>query len=168
VSRMGPVVTIMGGRLDDWLKDVVARDGVMLDPGHLEWAGVAALKRAYAVFRERGYRSRVLSAAFRNHLQWSELVGGDLVISPPFAWQQKFVRSDITAEPRIDVPVDKRILDSLRTRVPEFTRAYEVDGLSVAEFDTFGASRKTLRQFLAANHDLERLVRDVVVPDPLA
>ncbi|WNB87073.1 transaldolase family protein [Cellulomonas sp. ATA003] len=167
VTSMGPVITIMGGRLDDWLKAVVARDGVVLDPGHLEWAGVAALKRAYEIFVERGYRSRLLSAAYRNHMQWSELVGGDLVISPPFAWQEKFVRSGLRGEPRIDVPVDPRVLDSLRTRVPEFTRAYEVDGLTPAEFDTFGASRFTLRQFLASNHDLENLVRDVVVPDPL-
>ncbi len=166
VASMGPVVTLMGGRLDDWLKSVVARDGVMIDPGHLEWAGVAALKRAYALFQQRGYRSRVLSAAFRNHMQWSELIGGDVVVSPPFAWQQRFARSDIAVRPRIDDPVDHRILDSLRRHVPEFVRAYEPDGLSVDEFDSFGASRRTLRQFLAANHDLEDLVRDVVVPEP--
>jgi len=64
ISTMGPVVTVMGGRLDDWLKQVVARDGIMIDPGYLEWAGVAALKRAYHVFQKRGFRSRVLSAAF--------------------------------------------------------------------------------------------------------
>jgi len=168
VSTMGPVVTIMGGRLDDWLKDVVARDDVTIEPGHLEWAGVAALKRAYALFRQRRLRSRMLSAAFRNHLQWSELVGGDLVISPPFAWQQRFNRSGLVPEPRIDVPVEPRVLDALLTRVPEFRRAYEPDGLAVEEFASFGASRTTLRQFLDSNHGLERLVRDVVVPDPLA
>ena len=168
VSTMGPVVTIMGGRLDDWLKDVVARDDVLVEPGHLEWAGVAALKRGYEVFQERGLRSRILSAAFRNHLQWSELIGGDLVISPPFAWQLKFNAAAITAEPRIDIPVDPRIVDALRVHVPDFERAYEVDGLAPEDFVTFGASRKTLRQFLAANHGLESLVRDVVVPDPLA
>ena len=32
VSHMGPVVTIMVGRLDDWLKDVVKRDGIDIDP----------------------------------------------------------------------------------------------------------------------------------------
>jgi len=166
VDTMGPVVTIMGGRLDDWLKAVVARDDVVIDPGHLEWAGVAALKHAYALFQERGYRSRILSAAFRNHMQWSELIGGDVVISPPFAWQRKFVRSAISAAPRIDVPVNPYVLDSLRARVPEFVRAYEPDGLAVEEFHTFGASRRTLRQFLASNHDLENLVRDIVVPEP--
>ena len=166
VDTMGPVVTVMGGRLDDWLKDVVARDDILLDPGHLEWAGVAVLKRTYRLFRERGLRSRVLSAAFRNHMQWSELVGGDLVVSPPFAWQLRFQRSGLRPEHRVDVPVDARVLDSLRT-LPDFVRAYEEDGLAVEEFDAFGASRRTLRQFLEANHQLEALVREVVVPDPL-
>ncbi len=46
-SQMGPVVTLMVGRLDDWIKEVAARDKMFLDPGHLEWCGVAAFKRAY-------------------------------------------------------------------------------------------------------------------------
>ncbi len=52
-------------------------------PGHLEWAGVAVFKKTYRLFVERGYRVRLLSAAFRNHMHWSELIGGDVVISPP-------------------------------------------------------------------------------------
>ena len=48
----------------------------------------------------------------------------------------------------------------------EFRRAYDPDGLTVAEFDTFGATRRTLRQFLAAAADLDGLVRDVLLPDP--
>jgi transaldolase len=166
VSRMGPVVTIMGGRLDDWLKKVVARDKITIDPGYLEWAGVAALKRGYHVFQERGYRSRILSAAFRNHMQWSELVGGDLVVSPPFAWQQKFNTSGIDPVARIDEPVDPRILEALATKVPDFNRAYDVDGMTIEEFEDFGSCRATLRQFLAADADLDALVRDIIVPAP--
>ena len=166
-SEMGPVVTIMGGRLDDWLKKVVARDGIAIDLANLEWAGVAALKRGYQVFRERGFRSRILSAAFRNHWQWSELVGGDLVVSPPFSWQQKFTASGIDPVSRIDVPVDPAVMAALAT-VPDFVRAYEVDGMTTDEFEDFGACRLTLRQFLAADADLDALVRDILVPDPLA
>ena len=166
VSQMGPVVTIMGGRLDDWLKKVVARDGITIDPGYLEWAGVAALKRAYHVFQTRGFRSRILSAAFRNHMQWSELVGGDLVVSPPFKWQQKFNTSGIDPISRIDEPVDPRIIETLSAKIPDFNRAYEVDSMTVEEFEDFGSSRTTLRQFLAADADLDSLVRDIIMPDP--
>ena len=85
ISQMGHVVTIMVGRLDDWLKDLAARgqveNDVHLEEGDLEWAGIAAFKRAYGIFQERGYRSRLLSAAFRSTAQWSEFVGGDVVIT---------------------------------------------------------------------------------------
>lgn len=166
ISTMGPVVTIMGGRLDDWLKKVVARDGITIDPGYLEWAGVAALKRAYHIFQERGFHSRVLSAAFRNHMQWSELVGGDLVVSPPFAWQQKFNASGIDPVSRIEEPIDPRIIETLSAKIPDFNRAYEVDGMAVEEFEDFGSYRVTLRQFLGADADLDALVRDIIVPEP--
>lgn len=164
-AEMGPVVTIMVGRLDDWLKVVVERDGLDVDPEHLEWAGVAAFKEAYGIFRERGLRARLLAAAYRNTLQWTELVGGDIVLSPPFAWQQKFEASGHEPEPRIGKPVDEVILSTLRS-IPDYVRASTVDGLSPAEFDTFGATLATLRQFLEADAELDRIVRDVVVPAP--
>ncbi|VEG27471.1 transaldolase family protein [Actinomyces howellii] len=165
VSTMGPVVTIMVGRLDDWLKIVAKREQLFLDPGHLEWAGVAAFKRAYQEFQARGLRARLLSAAFRNVMHWSELVGGDVVISPPFAWQALINASDYTVEPRMDRPVDADIMRTLLS-IPEFVRAYEPEGLSVEEFDTFGATVRTLRGFLAADADLDALVRDVIMPEP--
>jgi transaldolase len=166
IASMGPVCTIMVGRLDDWLKVVMEKGAIMTDPGHLEWAGIAVFKKTYALFRERGYRLRLLSAAFRNHMHWSELIGGDVVISPPSAWQKRFVASDIEVVPRIDTPVAPAIVDDLYRRFPDFRRAYDEDGLTVAAFDDFPPTRRTLRQFLAAVSDLTALVRDVMVPNP--
>ena len=166
VASMGPVCTIMVGRLDDWLKVTAEKDQVTLDPGYLDWAGVAVFKRAYAIYQRRGFRARLLSAAFRNHLHWSQLVGGDIVISPPFAWQTRLNASGIEPVPRIDEPVPAPILSALQTRVPEFVKAYEEEGLPIADFEVFGATRRTLRQFIAAVGDLGRLVRDVLLADP--
>lgn len=166
VSRMGPVCTIMVGRLDDWLKSVAKRDGITVDPAVLEWAGVAAFKQAYRIFGERGFRTRLLSAAFRNTMHWSEFVGGDVVISPPYEWQVKINASGIEPVARIDEPVAKDVVDTLYESFPDFRRAYDPDGMTPAEFEGFGATRKTLRQFLAACADLEAIVRDVLLPDP--
>ena len=165
VSAMGPVVTLMVGRLDDWIKIVAKREGLFLDPGHLEWAGIAAFKRAHQEFVSRGLRARMLSAAFRNVMHWSELVGGDLVISPPFKWQRIINASDYKVEPRIDEPVAPRIMKTLLS-IPEFVRAYEPDGMTPEEFDTYGATVRTLRGFLQADADLDALVRDVIMPQP--
>jgi len=166
IATMGPVCTLMVGRLDDWLKVVAARESIILDPGYLEWAGVAVFKKAYAVYRQRGFRARLLSAAFRNHMHWSQLVGGDIVISPPFSWQVRLNNSGIKPVSRIDEPVNPDIVSELYAKLPDFRRAYDEVGLSPDEFLRFGATRRTLRQFLSATDELEWLVRDTLLPAP--
>ena len=164
-SQMGPVVTLMVGRLDDWIKEVTKRDRLFIDPGHLEWCGIAAFKRAYQEFQTRGLRARMLSAAFRNVMHWSEFVGGDVVVSPPFNWAKLINDSDYKMEERMDIPVREDIMKTLLS-IPEFVRAYEPDGMTPEEFDTFGATVRTLRGFLQADADLDALVRDVIMPTP--
>jgi transaldolase len=166
IESMGPVCTIMVGRLDDWMKVLLDKREISVDPGVTEWAGVAVFKKTYAIFRKRGYRVRLLSAAFRNHMHWSELIGADAVISPPSAWQRRFNASDIEVRPRIDDPVDPKLVDLLTSHFPDFRRAYSEDGLAIDEFDTFAPTVRTLRQFIAACTDLDGLVRDVMLPDP--
>ena len=145
ISTMGPVCTIMVGRLDDWLKVLAEKNNLSIDPGYMEWAGVAVFKKTYQLFRERGYRIRLLSAAFRNHMHWSEFIGGDVVISPPYSWQLRFNASDVEVRPRIDEPVPTAIVDTLLRKFPDFCRSYNEDGLALTAFDSFGPTRRTLR-----------------------
>jgi transaldolase len=166
IAPMGPVCTIMVGRLDDWLKVVVEKENIAIDPGYLEWAGVAVFKKTYQIFRERGYRIRLLSAAFRNHMHWSEFIGGDVVISPPHSWQVRFNASDIEVRPRIDIPVESSVVEELSRKFVDFRRAYALGGLGVEEFDSFAPTRRTLRQFISACHDLDAIVRDFMLPNP--
>ena len=166
IASMGPVCTIMVGRLDDWLKVVMEKENLTTDPGYLDWAGVAVFKKTYRIFRERGYRLRLLSAAFRNHMHWSEFIGGDVVISPPHSWQRRYNASDVQVSPRIDKPVDPHLVADLSKKFGDFRRAYEEGGLSLNEFDSFGATRRTLRQFIGACTDLDGLVREFMIPNP--
>jgi transaldolase len=168
IAAMGPVCTIMVGRLDDWLKVISEKENITIDPGYLEWAGVAVFKKAYRIFRERGYRIRLLSAAFRNHMHWSEFIGGEVVISPPYGWQVRLNASDVEVRPRIDKPVDAKIVEELSRKFLDFRNAYSEDGLTADEFDSFAPTRRTLRQFITACHDLDGLVRDFMLPNPEA
>jgi transaldolase len=156
----------MVGRLDDWLKVLMEKEQLSIDPGYLEWAGVAVFKKTYELFQKRGYRLRLLSAAFRNHMHWSEFIGGNVVISPPYVWQVRFNNSDVEVRPRIDQPVERRIVDELSRKFVDFRRAYEDGGLPVEEFDSFGPTRRTLRQFITACHDLDALIRDFLILNP--
>ena len=166
ISRMGPVCTIMVGRTDDWLKVVAEKEGITTDPGYLEWAGVAVFKRAYQIYKEKKYRLRLLAAAYRNHMQWSEFIGGDVVVTIPYKWQKRFNASDIEVVERMDRPVDAKIVADLAKRFKEFRKAYEPDGMKIEEFDDYGATRRTLRQFLGGNHELFKMIREFTVPNP--
>jgi transaldolase len=161
-----PVCTIMVGRMDDWLKVLRVRDDVSIEPGHLDWAGIAVIKKAQRIFQERGYRTRLLAAAYRHHMHWSELIGGDVILTIPYGWQRRFEASDIAVVERFSRPVDPAIVERMLELFPDFRRAYQPEGMSEAEFDTYGATVRTLRGFVQSYHDLQGVVRNFMLPDP--
>lgn len=165
-ASMTPVCTIMIGRLDDWLKVVAKNESIVLTPGHLDWAGIAVMKKTYGIFQQRGYRARMLAAAYRHHMHWSELIGGDLVQAIPYEWQLLFNGSDVEVKKRMQNPVDPAIVEELYRKFADFRRAYDENGMTVEEFDRFGATLRTLRTFIGSYMELVACVRDFMLPDP--
>lgn len=163
ITTMGPVCTLMVGRLDDWIKVVSEKENIIANPEIVDWAGVAVMKKAYRIYTERGYRLRLLSAAFRHHRHWSEFIGGNVVISPPWQWQKRYNASDVTVENRMDNPVDQAIITELEKKFVDFRRAYDEKGMKVEEFDGFGATVRTLRQFSQATTELISKIRDIML-----
>jgi transaldolase len=166
VSGMRPVCTIMIGRTDDWVKMAAKRDQIDIDPAYLNWAGIAVFKNAYRIWQERGYRTRLLAAAWRHLGHWSELIGGDVVLTIPYEWQVKINASDIPVMERMQNPVDAQIVEELYSKIPDFRRAYDADGMTAQEFDGYGATVRTLRAFIAAAHDLPAVIREFMLPNP--
>ncbi len=78
------------------------------------------MKKRYQIFKERGYRSRLLSAPFRNHLDWSESFGGEVVMSPPFAWRQRYNSSDVRFRNRMDASIEPAIVKELLAKFTDF------------------------------------------------
>ena len=167
IAEMSPVCTIMIGRTDDWMKVVAKRDGISIDPAYLDWAGIACLKKAYDIFQQRGYRARLLAAAYRHLGHWSQLIGGDIVLTIPYEWQLKINASDIEVKERMSNPVEPQIVAALYGKIPDFGRSYDEDGLASEEFDSYGATVRTLRAFIAASHELMGIVREnFMLPNP--
>jgi transaldolase len=162
-SALHPVCTIMIGRTDDWLKSAANEAGATISPLALEMAGVAVFKRAYELYRERGYHARLLAAAFRSHYHWTEFIGGDVSMTIPPSWIRRFVKSDIAVENRMDRPVDPAILSELQKHLKDFNRSYEADGMKPEEFDGFGATKKTLMQFLNGYDSMVGIIRKYMV-----
>jgi transaldolase len=165
-AHMAPVCTMMIGRLDDWMQVLIKRESIDIDPSCASWAGIAAFKKAYGIFKQRGYRTRPLAAAYRHLGHWSELIGGDIVLTMPYEWALKVNASDIPVFERMQNPVDPQIVETLYDKIPDFRRAYDEDGMKPEEFDGYGATVRTLRSFIASVHDLAAVIRDFMLPNP--
>jgi len=167
VATMTPYATMMVGRNDDWMKVLVKKHAIEIAPEYLEWPGVACFKKAYGLYQARGYRTQLLSAAYRNFYHWTEFVGGQCSLTIPHEWQVKYNTSDVRPSPhQMDVPVNQDITSALYAKIPDFRRAYDEDGMSVKDFDTFGPVVRTLRSFIEAWHTFVGMIRDYILPNP--
>ncbi|MCL2068469.1 MAG: transaldolase [Oscillospiraceae bacterium] len=161
-AHMFPVCTIMVGRVEDLLRDVAEKQGIVVDPQALCMSGVAVFKRAYKIYREKGYRTRLLAAATRHHLHWSELIGGDVSMTIPPMWIKRFANSDIEVKNRMDDEVCPKLLKQL-DKFEDWKRAYEPDGMTAEEFASFGATRATLTQFLGGYDSTVGIIRKFMI-----
>ena len=144
---------IMIGRLDDYLRDVAWDRKVQVNESDVRQAGLAATKRAYKLYMERGYEARLIVAALRGTYHMVELAGAELIMSIHPKYQAMLLQPGVPRETRINVPVAVEAIERLQA-VPEFVRAYEPDGMAPEEFITFGATQRTLAQFSAAGWSL--------------
>lgn len=165
-ASMTPVCTIMVGRLDDWLKVSAKKDGIDIDESLLDLAGIAVMKKAVTLFRERGYRAKLLVAAYRSQLHWTELIGGGIIHTIPYKWQKQYNESNAEIKNSTDTPMEESVIKELYEKMEEFRKAYEPDGLSLAEFDTYGATARTLRGFIGGYDQLVGIIRDLMIPNP--
>ena len=69
------------------------------------------------------------------------------------AFQETFVTKDLPREERIGKPIPAGVIEWL-SQMPEFVRAYEPHGMSAAEFLGFGATQRTLGQFVESGWKL--------------
>ena len=162
-SRIFPYVTIMVGRIGDSLKRTGSARGVQdMDEDALFRSGTLVFKYAAQLFQTRGYRSTLLAAAYRHEVQWSEIIGPNVLQSIPYAWWKAFNSSGATIRATVEEPINETAVQSLRQTFPEFDQFYQPDGLAIAEFQTFEASAATLDQFVAGYRTLVELVASTI------
>jgi len=164
-AHMTPVCTIMEGRLDDWLKVIASRKGILIDPGTIEWAGIAVAKRVYSIFQEKKSRTRLLIGAFRNYMQIYEFVGCDVAITIQNSWQKLMNNNEqIPVIDKTNSQVDAAVINSLESAFTDFVKAYDPYGMSIEEFLLFPPTVRTLNSFIEGYHELLGLIREFMLP----
>ena len=140
---------VMVGRLDDYLRDVAHDRKADVKESDIIQSGTAAIKRAYSLFKERGYKAILMPAGMRGHYHLTALAGAamSMSVAPKIAGMALEIAHPFTEH--IDEPVAPDVIDRLRT-LPEFVRAYEPDGMKPTDFITYGVVQRTLSQFVEA------------------
>ncbi len=166
ISGLNPSCTIMSGRINDWLGDIVVQRRLPISPEEVEMAGIAIAKKAYHLFRERGYRLRILGALNNSHWLWTHFIGGDLILTINPVWWRRLEGCAVPVHNGIDVPVPPAVTDRLLLHVPEFGMLFEEGALMVGEFEKLGAFRRTMREFFRGYEAFLEYLRSFMLPLP--
>ena len=163
--ELHPYVTIMVGRVGDHLNRIAESQGIGLAKENLLiLSGVYVFKQAARIFKKRNFQSTLLAAAYRHELQWSEIIGGEVLQSIPFDWWKQFCESDFEVRETLWDPEDPSILEMLQTRFEDFNKVYLEGGLPEEEFESFGATQDTIAQFIEGYERLVSLVKRTMRP----
>lgn len=137
---------LMIGRLDDYLREVALDSRADVSEGDIQQAGLAVAKRAYRLLGARGEGMEIIVAALRGLYHATELAGAKMIFSIFPSWQEPLMSGSLPCEERIGHEVAPAVITRL-SRMREFVRAYEPDGMEPEEFISFGATQRTLAQF---------------------
>ena len=140
------LAVIMIGRLDDYLREVAQDCEAGISESDIQQAGLAVAKRAYSIYIERGYGAVPIVAALRGAYHVTELAGAEIIISIAPNIQEMLLSESLPREERIHADVPADVIERL-SKLPEFVRAYDPEGMKPGEFITYGATQKTLAQF---------------------
>lgn len=155
---MHPVCTIMLGRLDDYIAACASKNNSDVSAEALKWASIAVTKKAYKLYKERGYRTRLLTAAYRRLEHWSEFIGGDIIMTIPHKWQTAIGAAKVEVISRIDDTVDEEVLQELE-KLPEFKEAYNEDAQTPEDFDSYKLLHSVVIDFLAGYDKFVKIIR---------
>lgn len=154
-SKIHPYVTIMTGRVGDYLGRIAEKENlVVYGEDTLTLSGVFVFKKAAKIFKDRGFRSTLLAAAYRHEHQWSRIIGSEVLQSIPYPWWQKFRQSNVNVRETLWEDDDEAVLNKLNRTFPDFRKVYDENGMTLEDFQTFEASVATLDQFIEGYNKL--------------
>ena len=132
-------VTHITGILDDHFKRVITSEKLSVSQEAVTWAGLSIAKRQYALLQERKYPGKMIGGGARKLEDFTDLVGGDVHVT--INWEgtaDVLLQKDGVVEDRIGVYPEQAYVDELMQKLPDYRRAYEIDGMTAEEYYDYG------------------------------
>jgi len=153
--------SLITGIFDEWLaKDIQAKE-IEINQDILHQAGIIIAKKVLQEVHDREYRLCFIGGGVRQLYHFTEMVGADACIT--MNWKgscDTLIEKDFPVVSRINNPVQPRVLEELLKKVPEFARAYHIGGMSVDEFESYGAVEYFRNSFIKAWKNALSVIRE--------
>ena len=168
------VVTQMSARWEDAVefKEQARAAGFGLTTEHKRWGSISIFKRAYQIFRQRAYPSKMLNCSLRLgpvvngkqrvwHLEKTAGADAIFTLPPGFIAQLLQEADDIDFKPRIWEPVPESVLNELNN-VPYFRLGMDEYGYTQLEFNSLPPLLSTYNEFSAMTEKMVSFVRETM------
>jgi transaldolase len=148
-ARPAFIVTHITGIYDEYLAGVARREAPELTAEDVDEAGLLVARRVRAEIDRQGLPIALMGGGARRLRHFTDMVGGDLLVTINPDAIESLVARDEPALPRFRSPSDPALIARLRAKLPDFRRAFDDDGIAPEEFESFGAVRHFLSMFIA-------------------
>lgn len=129
----------ISGAFDDYMWARTMVEEIDIDPDILNQAGCIIARKQFKVLQERNFPITFLGGGAKKLYHFTELVGGPMHLT--INWDgtaNKLLSSEPPIVDRLHIKESPEVLNELLSKVKDFKRAYENDGLDVSEFASFG------------------------------
>ena len=145
---------MMIGRLDEYLRDVSLDGGHAIAEADIGRAGIVTTRRVLDRVDAAGDGFDLIVAALRSTEHLTELTGSRVVMSIAPSIRALIDSRELDRVEHVGSAEDDAATVERLSELAEFIRAYEPDGMAISDFLTFGASQRTLSQFIESGWKL--------------
>jgi transaldolase len=148
------------GRLDEYLVAKAKRENLDIAEADIYQAGLAVTKKINEVLKKRGYPGMCLTGGTRSRYI-PQLAGARMCMTIGVVPQQETLAQNPEQRPLGHVPVPEDVIKRLRKAFPEFSQAYDEEGISPSEFTSFPPCREMHDWFITEFNGILDFVRNV-------
>lgn len=130
--------SVITGIFDEYLHSLVSRENIEIENDIIWQSGLAVAKKIYQIVKDRGFDCHYISGGARGLHHFTEMVGADCAVT--INWNgaaDKLLEQDNPVVSRFFNPVPYDVIDKL-LEIPDFRRAYLVNGIQPSEYDDYG------------------------------
>ena len=143
--------SLITGIYDEYLQKWIEKEKIDISPDILYMAGLVIAKKTYQITKAKWPDIGFIGGGMRGLQHFTEMVGADVCITMNWQGQaEALLKLNQPVVSRFFNPVPELFVDKLLEKVSEFRRAYNINGLSLEEYEEYGPVEYFRHMFINA------------------